>query len=167
MKYYHLIFECSKSKFLPIGTESNEAIDTENGSTSVDKNYDSETKDVDRAKDLQTEPDLLDDDVETVIKNQHKYYIYCPCCGEDITKTVKLVKISDPQPTKNHDTENKAIDSDTEDKAIDSDTENDSRSKDNNTKAPSWFPVFLQPLFPSVHGSDRDKGTLSYSVFFR
>ncbi|KAG7622054.1 Cytokine IL1/FGF [Arabidopsis suecica] len=124
------------------GSESNEAIDTENGSRSVDKNQYSETEVVVRAKDLQTEPDSLDDDVEIVIKNQHKYYIYCPCCGEDITKTVKLVKISDPKHTKDHD------------KAIDSDTENGSKSKDKNTKVPSWFSDFLQPLFSS---EDRGK----------
>ncbi|XP_023635505.1 membrane protein of ER body 1 [Capsella rubella] len=130
------------------GSESNEATDTENGSSPVDKNQYAETEDVVRAKDLQTEPVSLDDDVETVIKNQHKYYFYCPCCGEDITKTVKLVKISDPQPTKDHETENKAIDSD---------TENDSRSQDKKTKIPSWFPVFLRQLFPSVYGPNKDK----------
>ncbi|VYS64151.1 unnamed protein product [Arabidopsis thaliana] len=124
------------------GSESNEAIDTENGSRSVDKNQYSETEVVVRAKDLQTEPDSLDDDVEIVIKNQHKYYIYCPCCGEDITKTVKLVKISDPKHTKDHD------------KAVDSDTENGSKSKDKNTKVPSWFSDFIQPLFSS---EDRGK----------
>ncbi|XP_010448071.1 PREDICTED: membrane protein of ER body 1-like [Camelina sativa] len=131
------------------GSETNEPIDTENGSRPVDKKQYSETEDVVRAKDLQTEPDSLDDEVETVIRNQHKYYIYCPCCGKDITKTVKLVKMSDPQPTKDHDTENKAIDSD---------TENGSTSQDKKTKIPSWFPVFLQPLFPSVYGPNKDKG---------
>ncbi|XP_010438541.1 PREDICTED: membrane protein of ER body 1-like [Camelina sativa] len=131
------------------GSEPNEHIDTENGSRSVDKKQYTETEDVVRAKDLQTEPDSLDDEVETVIRNQHKYYIYCPCCGKDITKTVKLVKMSDPQPTKDHDTENKAIDSD---------TENGSTSQEKKTKIPSWFPVFLQPLFPSVYGPNKDKG---------
>ncbi|CAL9227117.1 unnamed protein product [Arabidopsis halleri] len=131
------------------GSESNEAIDTENGSRSIDKNQCSETEDVVSAKDLQTEPDSLDDDVEIVIKNQHKYYFYCPCCGEDITKTVKLVKKSDPQPTKDHDTENKTIDSD---------TENGSRSKVKKTKVPSWFPDFLQPLCSSVYGHNKEKG---------
>ncbi|CAE6172809.1 unnamed protein product [Arabidopsis arenosa] len=131
------------------GSDSNETIDTENGSRSIDKNQYSETEDVARAKDLQTEPDSLDDDVETVIKNQHKYYIYCPCCGEDITKTVKLVKMSDPQPTKDHDTENRANDSD---------IENSSRSKGKKTKVPSWFPDFFQPLVCSVYGPNKDQG---------
>ncbi|ESQ54472.1 hypothetical protein EUTSA_v10024733mg [Eutrema salsugineum] len=128
------------------GSESNEAIDTGTGSRSVDKNQYSETEVV-RAKDPQTESDSLDDDVEIVFKNQHKYYIYCPCCGEDITKTVKLVKKSDLQPTKNHDTENEALD-----------TENGSRSKDKKTKVPSWFPDYLQQLFLSVYGHNKDKG---------
>ncbi|KAG7541217.1 hypothetical protein ISN45_Aa07g013420 [Arabidopsis thaliana x Arabidopsis arenosa] len=131
------------------GSESNETIDTENGSRSIDKNQYSETEDVVRAKDLQTEHDLWDDDVETVIKNQHKYYIYCPCCGEDITKTVKLVKMSDPQPTKDHDTENRVNDSD---------IENGSRSKGKKTKVPSWFPDFFQPLVSSVYGPNKDQG---------
>ncbi|VVB11322.1 unnamed protein product [Arabis nemorensis] len=128
-------------------SESNEAFDTENGSESVDKNQSTETVDVVREKDLQTEPDSLDDDVEIVFKKQHKYYIYCPCCGEDITKTVKLVKISDVQPTENSETENEAID-----------TKNGSRSKDKKAKFPSWFPVNLQQLFLSVYGHNKDKG---------
>lgn len=96
--------------------------------------------------------------METVIKNQHKYYIYCPCCGEDITKTVKLVKMSDPQPTKDHDTENRANDSD---------IENGSRSIGKKTKVPSWFLDFCQPLVSSVYGPNKDQGTFSFPLFFR
>uniref|UniRef100_A0A1J3HP74 Membrane protein of ER body 1 n=1 Tax=Noccaea caerulescens TaxID=107243 RepID=A0A1J3HP74_NOCCA len=126
--------------------ESNEAIDTESVSRSVARNQSPETVDVVSAKDSQTEPDSLNDDVEIVIKNQHKYYIYCPCCGEDITKTVKLVKKSDLQPAENGDAENEAID-----------TKYGSRSEDKKTKAPSWFSVYLQKLFPSAYGHNKDK----------
>ncbi|KFK29303.1 hypothetical protein AALP_AA7G115800 [Arabis alpina] len=116
---------------------------SEDGSESVDKNQSPETVDLVRAKDSETEPESLDDDVEIVIKNQHEYYIYCPCCGEDITKTVKLVKKSDLQPRAN-------------DEVID--TKKGSRSKDKTTKFPSWFPVNLQQLFLSVYGQYKDKG---------
>ncbi|KAL1203110.1 Membrane protein of ER body 1 [Cardamine amara subsp. amara] len=130
------------------GPESNEAIDTQNDSRSVDNNQYSETEDVANAKESQTEPDSPDDDVEIVIKSQHKYYFYCPCCGEDITKTVKLVKITDIQPTKNHDTEPEAIH-----------TEDDAKSKDKKTKGTTWLPDFLQPMFPFVYGHNENKET--------
>ncbi|RID78986.1 hypothetical protein BRARA_A01762 [Brassica rapa] len=124
------------SSLVPIGFELHEAIDTGSASRSV------------RGKDSQTERDFLDSDVEIVIKNQHEYYFYCPCCGEDITKTVKLVKKSDIQLTKDGKTKNEAAD-----------TKNDTRSEDKKTKVPSWtwFPVYLQKLFLSVYGHIKDK----------
>ncbi|KAJ0251526.1 Membrane protein of ER body 1 [Hirschfeldia incana] len=139
------------SSLAPIGFESHEAIDTENASRSVDKNQSPETEDLVRAKDSQTERESLDDDVEIVIKNQHEYYFYCPCCGEDITKTVKLVKKSDLQPVKNGETANEAID-----------TKKDTRSKDKKTKVPSWtwFPVHLKQQLLSVYGHIKDKGKI-------
>ncbi|CAH2077739.1 unnamed protein product [Thlaspi arvense] len=130
------------SNLVPIGSESREAI--EFVSRSVDKNQSPETEDVVRAK--ETEPDSLNDDVEIVLKNQHKYYLYCPCCGEDITKTVKLVKKSDLQPTKDSIAENDAIN-----------TENGSRSEKQKTKLPPWFPVNFQQLFPSLYGHNKDE----------
>ncbi|KAF8114537.1 hypothetical protein N665_0036s0065 [Sinapis alba] len=138
------------SSLVPIGFESHEAIDTDTGSRSLDNNHLTETEDVVRGKDSQTERESLDDDdVEIVIKNQHEYYFYCPCCGEDITKTVKLVKKSDPQPVKNGEAANEAID-----------TKNGSRFEDKKTKVSSWFPVHLQKLFNSVYGHIKDKGKI-------
>ncbi|CAA7050200.1 unnamed protein product [Microthlaspi erraticum] len=126
--------------------ESNEAVDTESVSKSVARNQSPETADVVSAKDLETEPDSLNDNVEIVIKNQHKYYIYCPCCGEDITKTVKLVKKSDIQLAGNRDAENEAVD-----------TKYGSIYEDKKSKAPSWFSVYLQKRLPSAYGHNKDK----------
>ncbi|XP_010555730.1 PREDICTED: membrane protein of ER body 1 [Tarenaya hassleriana] len=90
------------------GVQESQTDENMDGLSDKDKNPTPETEDL-SDKDSPTESDadttrtrpkteaVEGYDAETVIKNQQMYYLYCPCCGKDITNTVRVVRKSEFQ----------------------------------------------------------------------